>query len=141
MPRSCGRPCCAFIVPIRVDWLQTPETTRGIKAAQSGYLIDLLAFHPARPDHWALRLGVATWLGSIAPQHCNPDPVRVWRTPLRWLQADSEGLCLLTRDRAENHRILTACLGGIVADDEIHARELRRVLERPWRVPEVRHAA
>jgi hypothetical protein len=130
----------AFILPIRIDWLQTPETTRGIEAVRSGYLVDLLAFHPARPDRWALRLGVATWLGSIAPQNCNPDPVRVWRTPLRWLQADCDGLCLLMKDAVENYRILSGCR-SIMAEDEIHARELRRILERPWAGPEVRHAA
>ena len=131
---------CAFIVPIRGDWPDTPETTRGIEAVRSGYLIDLLALHPARPERWALRRGVATWLGSLAPQYCNPRPVRIWRTPLRWLQADCDGLCLLMKDAVENYRILSGCR-SIMAEDEIHARELRRILERPWAGPEVRHAA
>ncbi len=87
----------AFILPVRVDFLCTPETIRGFKAVRAGYLVDLLAFRPEWPDRWALRCGAAEWLGSIPPQYCDPDPVRIWSSPVRWLQSSCDGLVMLCR--------------------------------------------
>jgi hypothetical protein len=57
------------------------------------------------------------------------------------LQHNCTGLVLLTADQSENFLLLSNCLGGIVAEDEVHARQLRRIVERPFPGPAVRHAA
>jgi hypothetical protein len=136
----------AFIIPVRVENPITPEALDPAAAVCDGAVVDLVAFHPHHPDHWALRREAAEWLGAIEPQYLDPDPVPVWRTPLAWLRADCRGLVLLG-DRASQYRILTL-LHSIVAEDDGHAAELRCLLARPWPVPqvvssqaEVRHAA
>ena len=39
---------------------------------------------------------------------------------------------ILGRERAELHRLLVGCSGGIIAEDLQHRAELVRALERPW---------
>lgn len=131
----------ALVTPVLAHYCDTPELPDPEFAVRCGNIVDLIAWRPKCPARWRLRVGAATWAGSIPPQYCNPDPVRIWRTPLRWLQADCTGLVLLTGERIENYRQLSNCRGGIDAEDEIHAREIRRILNRPWPGPEVRHAA
>jgi len=126
----------AFVIPVRVGNPLTAEVNDPIEAVRHGILIDLIAFSPAYPNQWALRVGNATWLGAIEPQFLMPEPVPVWRNPLGWLRNDWRGLVLLSRDRAEQYRVLTVC-DSIVAEDEQHAAELRGVLEHPWLAPAV----
>jgi|SRR5690242_7910343 len=135
----------AYLIPVRVDNPLTPEAADPPEAVRSGAIIDLLAFHPAHPYRWALRRDAAEWLGPIEPQYLDPEPVEVWRTPLRWLQAGCHGLVLLSSERESQHRILSG-LGSIVAEDHHHAAELRSVLNHSWSTPpvivrEVRRAA
>jgi RecA-family ATPase len=97
-------------------------------------LIDLVLFRPNRPDVFATRLGVAEWIGAVDWQCEISPPVRIWRDPLDWLRANGSGLCLLTRDRIEQYRILSG-LNAIEASNEHHAAEIRRALDRPWPTP------
>ena len=132
----------AFILPVRTDFLHTPETIRGIEAVRAGYLVDLLAFRPEYPDRWALRWGGAEWLGSIPPQYCNPYPVRIWRSPVRWLQSGCDGLVMLSGDPLAIRRTLCGCNELLVTEDD--EADLRRLIEQPSRCPrivaEARHA-
>jgi hypothetical protein len=136
----------AFVLPIRAYGPLSPEAPEPRETLHNGSIIDLCAIHPERPGCFALRRGVAEWLGCCAPQFLNPDPVRVWRTALSWLQAGCDGLVLLSRDRRDQYRVLSS-LNAIIAEDEVHAAELRAVLARPWPAPPVlaaeggRHAA
>ena len=138
----------AFIVPVRAEHPITPESPDPIEAVRHGPIMDLLAFSPAFPQRWALRTGSATWLGAVLPQYISPPPTPIWRSPLHWLGSDCDGLVLLARDKRDRYRTLTA-LDAISAEDELHAAELRELLERPWLAPpvyvrggrEVRHAA
>jgi hypothetical protein len=130
-----------FVTPVLTHYPDTPESLDPESAVRCGALVDLVAWHPKCPNRWRLRTGAATWAGAIPPQLCNPDPVRIWRTPLGWFQADCTGLCLLSSDRPESFRILSACVGGILPEDERHKHEIKRLLERPWPAPEVRNAA
>ena len=138
----------AFILPVRAEHPTTPESTDPAGAVRHGPIVDLLAFSPAFPHRWALRVGAATWLGAVMPQYIDPPPTPIWRNPLHWLGSDCQGLVLLGRDRRERYRVLT-CLDAIVAEDEDHAAALRDFLEQPWLSPpvyvrrgrEVRHAA
>jgi len=126
----------AFIVPARVESPLTPEATDPVETVRVGAIVDLIAFHPDHPARWALRTGAAEWLGAVEPQYLEPQPVPLWRTPLRWLQAGCRGLVLLSRERESEYRILSG-LRVIVAEDQQHAAELRQQLGQPWPMPRV----
>jgi hypothetical protein len=112
-----------------------PEAADVWRSVRFGGLCDLIAWrHPGR---WFLRVGSADWLGSIPPQFLDPDAVPIWRSPLNWFRARCTGLMLLTGDPGTAHRLLMDCAGGIVPEDEVHGRELRRLLERPYPIPPI----
>jgi hypothetical protein len=133
----------AFITPIRVQFPETPQSSRPWEYVRTGDPIDLLAWDPSERD-WALRAGAADCLGCTEiqdyPDLIEPGPTRLWRTPLHWFRDDCAGLVILSRDRGEIYRILAQLHGGIEAEDDAHARELRAVLKRPWPAPSVRIA-
>jgi len=122
----------AVITPVLLENPRGPESCRPDVYEFLGNLVDLIAWDPRVPQRWALRTGNATWLGCIPPQYCDPAPVRVWRSPLNWFRAGCSGLVILGRERAELHRLLVGCSGGIIAEDLQHRAELVRALERPW---------
>jgi hypothetical protein len=74
---------------------------------------------------------VAQVLGAVEAQIVGPEPVPIRRTPLAWLRAGGDGLCLLTRDPAETQQVLGWCW-ALAAADLDHARALRRVVDRPY---------
>jgi len=128
----------AFITPVRVD--------DPLSAVRVGDLVDLIAWHPLRPGHFALRIGVAEWLGAIEPQHLDPPPVPVRRSVLAWFQHGCTGLVPLSREPRDVYRLLGG-IGRLEAEDDAHRAELRAVLQRPWPTPAIsvarrlRHAA
>ncbi|MBV9859872.1 MAG: hypothetical protein JO038_07210 [Alphaproteobacteria bacterium] len=129
----------AFVTPVLCHSPVTPESPWPGSYCRLGALVDLVAWHPAHSQRWALRTGAAAWLGCIPVQFAElaPEPVPIWRSPLTWLRADSVGLALLTRDRGEGFSVLSGITGGIVAEDEAHAAELRALLRRPFPIPRV----
>jgi hypothetical protein len=129
-----------YLTPVLAHYAGGPETPSPELFACRGNLIDIVAWDHRAPEQWALRAGAAAWLGCISPQCCEPDPVRIWRSPLDWLRNGLSGLVILARERAEVYRLLSGCRGGIIADDWQHARELREILARPWPAPTVRAA-
>lgn len=129
----------AYIIPVRQDFPETPETASPLDAIANGAIIDLLAFHPSRPRRWALRRGVAYWLGAVEPQlggGSETAPAAVWRTPLGWLYSGCSGIVMLTGDPWLRYSILIY-LDAIVAEDERHAADLRQILEHPRPAPPV----
>jgi hypothetical protein len=126
----------AFVTPVMVAWPDTPEAEHPAQAVRFGDLVDLVAWHPARPESWALRVGAAEWLGAIEPQYMDPEPVPVHRTVLSWLQAGACGLVPLCRTPEELRRVLAYC-ARIEAQDRAHAIALRRALRLPWVAPPV----
>jgi hypothetical protein len=127
----------AIITPVRVDTPLTPESTNPRPYVRGGPIVDLVAWHPAQPESWALRRGVAEWIGCIEPQYLDPDPVRVHRSVLEWLRAGCSGLVLLSEEPADQYRTLSWCRGGIIAADARHSKMLRKTLSRPWPYPKV----
>lgn len=123
LPVRCGNPVC-------------PEVLDPAAEVLGGPIVDLVAFSPAFPHRWALRLGAASWLGCVEPQYMAPGPVPVWRSPLHWLGNNCAGIVLLSRDRRDMYRTLTYC-DSILAEDEGHAEQLRHLLARPWLAPPV----
>lgn len=126
----------AFIAPVRVDHPQTPESLDIEAAITDGAIVDLVAFVPALKVRWALRTGAAEWLGACEPQYMEPDPVRLYRSPLDWLRASCEGLVCLATEPREVYRFLTRFY-AISVEDEEHADELRQILDRPFYHPEI----
>jgi hypothetical protein len=124
-----------YLVAVRVDPV-SPECIDHELTPFLADIVDLLALRPSQPDRWALRIGSAEWLGACAPQHLDPDPTMVWRSPLKWLQAGCEGICPLVRDHRELQRLLLH-IHAPVAEDVEHGRELRDTLLRPTWVPQI----
>jgi hypothetical protein len=127
----------AFVTPVRTHYPLSFETPIPGDALRLGDIVDLVFWHPRFPRAWAVRRGVAEVLGLVPPQYCEPEPVEVWRGPLNWFRASCRGLLLLSRNSADMYRVLSACSGGIIAEDEAHANELSEVLEHPWPHPPV----
>jgi hypothetical protein len=119
----------AYITPIRAH-SDGPEPIAPEEILHVGDIVDLVAWQPSKLECWALRRGAATWLGAIGPQLLDPDPVPIWRTPLAWLQAGGEGLCLLSQVLHDRQRVLLG-IRHILAEDVEHGRELRDTLLRP----------
>lgn len=92
-------------------------------------VLDLLAWPVDRPEHFATMFGTAAVLGSAriesrATYHLDR-PLRVFRTPLSWLQAGGAGVVLI--DKAAGAAALADALGPIAGEDVQHARELARL--------------
>jgi hypothetical protein len=101
-----------------------------------GDIIDLIAWHPKAPERWALRTGAATAIGIVEPQLLDPAPVHVRRHPLGWFRSGGNGICLLTRDLAEQRHLLLQ-IHRLVAEDVAHGRAIRDVLTRPLWTPQI----
>ena len=146
VPDTDGSP--AFVTPVLVDHVDTPESSCPAQATRFGDLVDLVAWDPRHPHAWALRCGAAEWLGCIEPQYMEPPPVLIHSGLLGWLQAGCRGLVLLAHEPASQYRLLIN-IGRVEAADAAHAAELQGILTRPWPAPTVtiarqrgvRHAA
>ena len=122
----------AYITRVLVQFAETPESTRPDAAPLIGNPVDLVAWDEKTPEQWRLRVGSATWLGCIPPQYMEPEPVRIWRSPLNWLRGRCAGLVPLAPERGEVYRLLANCTGELVAEDAEHAAALQDILEHPW---------
>ena len=114
---------------------------------EDGGLVDLVAFSSEQPLAWLLRLGTGWSLGLIDgfERHSWEDEVRLWASPLDWLRADRDGLCIL--DWSAPEVIELARLPNIRCQDRLLAERLKEALSRPYSLPqitygeELRHAA
>lgn len=110
-------------------------------------LVDLVAFTSDQPMAWLLRLGVGWSLGLIdgIERHSWEREVRLWASPLDWLRADQDGLCIL--DWSAPEVLELARLPSIRCQDRLLAERLKEALTRPYHLPvitygeELRHAA
>jgi hypothetical protein len=125
-----------FVVPARIIDPVTPEWPDPLAAVCFGDIVDLVAFRLEEPERWALRIGSATWLGSIEPQVFDPPPVFVHRTPLDWLRAGGHGLVPLTTKPFELSQLLMPCR-EIRVSNELFAGQIKRALQRPWPLPRI----
>jgi hypothetical protein len=105
----------------------------------NGIVADLVAWPGDRPDKFAPALGHVAVLGAdqIDDGESHDGGLRVWRTPLTWLQHRCRGVVIL--DQHVVPLCLAGALGPLVGEDVQHARELTRLLRRhvdaPDRVP------
>lgn len=128
----------AFVTPILAHDAISPEAIDPAQTVRGGEMLDLVLWHPRRPDVWALRSGDGEWIGCIEPQYMPPLlPVPIRRSVLNWFQNGCTGLVLLAPERAARYRLLTGCRGGIIAEDAQHLAEMRDILEHPWPHPPI----
>jgi hypothetical protein len=105
---------------------------------EDGELVDLIAFRAADPGGWLLRsgegwcLGLADGLSSLVWR----DAVNLHATPLDWLRAEGDGLCILDWSAALDIRQLDV-LPHIICADQTTADNLRRAMTRPVRLPRI----
>jgi hypothetical protein len=90
---------------------------------------DLLAWLPDRPARWRCMFGTAGALGASAAvnpaTYFDHEPLMIFRTPLRWLQAG--GLGLVPLDMRWTARFLFAIspmASTVACEDDVHAAEI-----------------
>jgi len=104
---------------------------------EDGELVDLVAFTSEQPMAWLLRLGTGWSLGLIDgfERHSWEDEVRLWASPLDWLRADRDGLCILDWSAPEVYNL--SRLPNIRCQDDRLAEQLMHALSRPYRLPNI----
>ena len=92
-------------------------------------VIDIAAWEP-KSGRLALWLNRAVALGEeqIWLPRIHDYPLRIWRTPMKWLAASREGLVIVRREAAF-HSVGT--LSSVVAEDVDHGIELETLLTPP----------
>ena len=161
-----ARPSTAYCRTASIDWRRTETATGGIFLApvvadpprsffidpmgaeavvidaldEGGRTIDLVSWRPSYPDNWRTFLGRAPALGMPAAKmaYTFNDPLRLWRTPERWLRADCKGVVPL--DMALTIRWLfdlDGIVNALAPEDEAHAAEIaaaRRAIVNSQRI-------
>ena len=121
-PNSDGVP--VLILPV-VDGptMSVPVTL----AEDPSRLIDLVAWHPAKPCELAVRVGNAFALGEekVREALLSGTPLRVFRDPQRWADANADGSVIVQWGAADD--LLQA--SSIIADDIDHGAEVQRQLK------------
>jgi hypothetical protein len=120
--------CLAYITPVRIDRPDTVLTSEPWGTPRMGELVDLIAWHPDVPDHWALRSGAVGWLGAVP--YGEPFPARIFASVLSWLQADCDGLVLLSEDERELRAIISELPQGIRTETPELAAKLEGAIRR-----------
>ena len=92
-------------------------------------ITDLIAWFPADPSRWFLRLGTGIWLGSncVTVSHVLETPLPIRKTPLAWLAHRGHGATPLNKSAAR-YDVLDIEL--VVADVE-HGNKLEAWLTVP----------
>ena len=105
-----------------------------------GEIIDLVAWRSLQPSKWWLRSGLGWALGQDNWTHRNPwdadEPFPVHATPLDWLRAGGDGVCIVdwTAPEVRELRIAQSLLVGTAA----LGKALIATLSAPSRLPEIR---
>ena len=100
-----------------------------------GSVVDVAAWSMRKPDRVVTLLGRAAvlgaeWAGDPA-SYLDGSPLRVFRTPLAWLQAQCEGVAVLDMAKAARFLIDTPT-PRIAAEDDAHAREIIKAKHALW---------
>ncbi len=99
-------------------------------------LSDILAFRTEEPGQWWLRRGEACLLGAGALDGLYLGAeLQVRRNPLTWLQGHAKGCVVLDWQRVAGWLRPIATL---LAEDTDHGLDIRRHLQRPLLIPEIR---
>lgn len=148
-----AKPATDYCRAAGIDWLKTETATGGLFTApvvadpprsflidpagdeavvidaldEGGRTIDLVSWRPAHPGRWRTFLGRAPALGMRGATLATTynDPLRLWRTPERWLQADCRGIAPLDLTRTVRWLLdLEGLVTAMAPEDEAHAAEV-----------------
>lgn len=91
-------------------------------------IIDLVAFRTSEPARFWIRAGLAAVLGFDFSMECVDleRPLPVYLTPLSWLRAGGEGVCVLNSNAWEARRLLRDA-AELICETEDLARACRNV--------------
>ncbi|MCH8490803.1 MAG: hypothetical protein LAT81_12850 [Oceanicaulis sp.] len=96
-------------------------------------VIDLVAWAIERPNEPLSMFGTIGLLGvanAVNPaSYFLDEPLRIARSPLRWLQSGGRGACVIDRRRAASELIDATGLGRIAGEDFRHTKHLLRLAE------------
>lgn len=104
-------------------------------------LVDIVAFSPLSPDIWALRRGDGRILGSgtgMADWDTGVEEIRIFATPMEWMIAGGDGICVLTWDDRAIRDLMA--LGGkvrLMADSHALATHIEEQMRSVPMLPEV----
>lgn len=100
-------------------------------------LVDLVAFFTSTPEQWSLRLGVGWALGleESLERYRWGDPLPIHKTPLEWLRAGGDGLCVVDWSSPEVKTL--ADFASLIVGDEALERRIIAALSTPVRLPQI----
>ena len=100
-------------------------------------LVDLVAFHTITPERWLLRHGAGWALGleGSVERYRWGDPLPMHKTPLDWLKAGCDGLCVIDWEAPEV-RTLTDFPRLLIRDEALKRRTIA-ALTKPSRLPQI----
>ena len=98
-----------------------------------GLTVDLVCWRPADPSRWRCLIGAAPALGRVKAvdpaTYVFDEPLKLYKTPLRWLQQRCYGAALLDPDRGARW-LLNVAPPAIAAEDEAHAAAIHAARQR-----------
>lgn len=101
-------------------------------------VVDLVAFRSARPSKWWWRIGAGALLGSeLLSDHWLSDPLLVVSTPVAWLRAAGEAVCILNWDCSDFELSPLRDRQELRCDTAELAAKLRDRLMKPKSVPRI----
>lgn len=126
-----GGELSAVILPVYWGAIPTEEAL-----VPDWELEDILAFSPKEPSQWWLRRGEAVFLGTGALDHLYLGAeLKIHRTPMSWLLDHGEGCFVLNWPRATDR---LRSIKALSIKEISFAEEVRRHLQKPSPVPEIR---
>lgn len=114
-----------------------------VPVIERGELLDVIAFRTVEPARWWWRIGVAEMLGYDV-LNCivwPGDRLRVVSTPLDWIAAAGEAVCILDWSLPDHELSPMRDRAGLDCDSAMLAARLRKRLSQPRRVPPISVAA
>lgn len=122
-------------------WWPDPEGKPAlvVPVMEYGEPIDIIAFHTGQPARWWWRDGIGSLLGHDLLTRCvwPGDELPVVSTPLAWIVAGGEAVCILDWDLPDHEISPLRDFYGLQCDSQILASRLRKRLAQPRKVPPI----
>jgi hypothetical protein len=106
---------------------------------EAGEIIDIIAFHPFRPNSWMLRTALGWALGPdcLEKRWGDARAIELHDTPLNWLRYGGNGLCITNWKSPELRKLLEVERFEVV--NAALGRVLIEVLSKSVRLPVIDH--
>ena len=137
-PEPDGYGGTAFITPVLVGDPQIPEAADPDSTVRfAGDLVDLVAWRPTASTPGRRASAPPSGLAPSRHNGSRPHQSRCGVTRWAGCEPGAADWSYSRPSAPHNGPSNNSCRGGFLAEDEAHARELRRILARPWPAPEV----